>query len=106
MAAATAFSVPTFTPSLPDTTINAVSAARMPSATPPAKSKSPGVSMRLIFVFFHSTGATAVIIDVCLFISSLSKSRIVLPSETLPKRSLTFERYKIDSATEVFPHPL
>ena len=72
MAALTAFSVPTFTPSLPDTTISAESAARIPSATPPSKSNKPGVSIIFILVFFHSMGATEVKIEVWRLISSLS----------------------------------
>ena len=46
-----AFSAPTFRPSLAETQMMPVSATRRASATSPAKSKYPGVSMMLIFVF-------------------------------------------------------
>ena len=69
-AAAKAFSVPTATPSRPETTISAVSAARMASHMPPSKSNRPGASSRLIFLFFHSRGATAAEIEALRRISS------------------------------------
>ena len=87
VAASKAFSAPTVTPLLPDTTITVLPAARKPSLFPPAKSKSPGVSSRFILVSFHSTGRSARETEAFRRISSGSKSHTVLPSATRPSRS-------------------
>ena len=67
-----AFSVPTSTPALPETTMIAASAALTASSTSPTKSKYPGVSSTLIFTLSHGTGINVVEMEKCLLISSLS----------------------------------
>ena len=63
-------------------------AARIPSLTPAAKSKSPGQSMRFTLLSFHSRGATAEATDTLRLISSGSQSQTVLPSAVFPSRSV------------------
>ena len=67
-----AFSVPTWTGFDPSTRIIAVSAALSAALTSPAKSKNPGVSMKLIFVPFHSMGIIDVLMEYPFSISILS----------------------------------
>ena len=50
------------------------------------KMPKPGVSSRLIFVFFHSTKAMAAEIECLRSISSGSKSVVVVPSSMRPRR--------------------
>ncbi len=97
-------SVPTETPLLPLITTSALSAARTPSFTSPAKSKNPGVSIILYFISFHSIGATAAETENCLLISSGSQSVTVVPSAVFPKRSVAFALKSIASVSVVFPH--
>lgn len=58
-----AFSAPTLRPVTAPMTISAASAMRRGPIISPMKSKYPGMSMKLIFVSFHSTGATAVLME-------------------------------------------
>ena len=89
-AALRAFSAPTSKPEPAAVTMSTLSAARMPSLMPPAKSKRPGVSIIFIFAPFHSIAATAVETVAFLFFSSASKSSTVVPSATLPSLSVAF----------------
>ena len=65
-----------------------LSAARMPSLIPTAKSKRPGQSMRFTLLSFHSRGATAEDTETFLLISSWSQSQTVFPSAVRPSRSV------------------
>ena len=98
--------MPTSTPDLPETAISRLSAARTPCAASPAKSNSPGVSIKLILVLPQAKGATAVQTDTLRLISSGSKSQMVLPSEVFPNLSLAPALNSRASANEVFPESL
>ena len=102
---AQAFSVPTSTPALPDTTITAASAALTASSTSPTKSKYPGVSNTLIFAFSHSIGVRVVLRENPRFCSSLSKSLIVFLSATFPIRFVAPDTYAMASTRLVLPLP-
>ena len=65
-----AFSKPTVTPSLADSTMTAASAARRASMTAPEKSNAPGVSSRFSFTLWYSRGTTEVEMEIWRRISS------------------------------------
>src|SRR5438876_650138 len=69
------------------------------------KSPYPGVSTRLIRWPFHSQYATAVLTEILRLISSGSKSVVVVPSSTLPRRLTAPVVKSIDSTSDVFPTP-
>ena len=82
-------SVCTSTPSTPDTTNRARSAARRAARASPTKSESPGVSMMLTRWPAHSKGAIARLTEEPRLISSGSKSVTVFPSSMRPMRVVT-----------------
>ncbi len=98
-----AFSVPTSIPETLSTAITALSLTFKLATSSPTKSKYPGVSMAFILTSFQSHGATAALIEILLFISSWSKSVVVLPSSTFPNLSSTPVLKSIASAIEVLP---
>ena len=63
-------SVPTCTPEVAQTTINALSTALNAPLTSATKSAKPGVSMKLILVLRHSTGAKVAFTETLRLISS------------------------------------
>src|ERR1051325_6764389 len=63
----------------------------------------PGVSRRLILVFFHSATAMAVEIVILRWISSSSKSVIVLPSSTRVRRLVAPVVKSIPAVSVVLP---
>ena len=67
-----ALMVPASIPALPDITMIAASAAEQASSTSPIKSNEPGVSRMLILESSQRIGTSEVLIEICLFISSLS----------------------------------
>src|SRR5437762_10644953 len=69
------------------------------------KSPYPGVSTRLIRWPFHSQYARAVLTEILRLISSGSKSVVVVPSSTLPRRLTAPVVKSIDSTSDVFPTP-
>ena len=99
------FSVPTSMPDEASTNSTAPSATLRLENTSPTKSKYPGVSRILILTSFHSTGSTEAPIEICLFISSGSKSEAVVPSSTFPILSTALPLYSMASARVVFPLP-
>ena len=101
----TAFSAPTDKPSLADITISTASVTPIPSICSPRKSKSPGVSTRLILFFFHSKATKLVLMEIPRRISSLSKSLTVLPSLDLPIRLMTPALNNAASTKAVLPAP-
>ena len=105
-ATAHTLSVTTSAPATESTTTRAASATRRAQQVSLKKFAMPGVSMRLIFVFFHS--ANAVLADsVCLrAISSSSKSVTVVPSSTAPRRLTASASNRRAEANCVLPAPL
>ena len=100
------FSVCTSTPATASTTTAAASVMRRAARVSLRKFAMPGVSMKLIFVRFHSANA-ALEDSVCLrAISSSSKSVTVLPSSTLPSRLTIPASNSAAAASCVLPAPL
>ena|GEM_PF-5633546 len=99
------FSVPTEREPLALVTMIALSATESAETTSPSKSKKPGQSRMLILFPFQFAYATARLIEIFLLISSASKSIVVLPSSTLPRRSMLLALNNIASASEVLPSP-
>ena len=97
------FSVWTLTPSTALTRIRATSATRMQIRVSVRKLEKPGVSIRLNFTPFHSVKATAALMLIPRLISSSSKSVVVFPSSTRPRRVSTPVLKRIASVKEVLP---
>src|ERR1700683_299174 len=97
------FSVCTSTPATPSTSTSAESAARMAALVSLIKMLKPGVSIRLIFFFDHSANASAVEMVSLRWISSSSKSVMVVPSSTRVNRFVAPAVKRIPAASVVFP---
>ena len=98
-------SVPTSTPSTPETVTTAPSTTRSADSTSAWKLGSPGVSIRLMVRPSHSRWVTAAEIDMPRRRSSSSWSEMVLPSATLPSRLTVPDSYRSASTSDVFPVP-
>ena len=104
-ASAQIFSVCTSTPATASTASTTLSTARSAPLTSPMKSGYPGVSIRLILWSCHSSGASAALTVIWRRISSASKSVVVVPSSTRPRRSIAFAANSIASTSDVLPVP-
>ena len=98
-----AFSVPASMPVEPSTVRRAASQKGIEAASSPAKSKYPGVSMKVIRFCLYSTALIDAEIEIPLFFSSSVKSETVLPSVTVPCLLIAPALKSSDSTRVVFP---
>jgi hypothetical protein len=96
-------SVITCTPATPSTSNSAASATASAPLASATKAAYPGVSRRLTFFPFHSRWARAVCSEILRSISSSSKSVVVVPSSTRPRRVTAPATKSIAEVREVLP---
>ncbi len=95
----------TSTPITALTTKTAASQTRRAPRASATNEGSPGVSIRLTFVPFHSNEARLALIDMPRAFSSSSESDTVVPSSTEPNRFVAPASKSSASIKEVFPLP-